>query len=237
MTKKKGKLPAPKPYTAAPNERAVIEKAIEKIKTAPRLRLKVENNVVSVDHPSPLIGSLLIKNALGSLDDGFVFGLLRQLASATSGGPNIDEDDLNFMFSVIKEIKPQDPLESMLAAQMAAVHMATMRFIQHLPLIKSLPEQDAAERAINKFARTFTTQMKALKRYRSGGEQKVTVQHVSVSEGGQAIVGNVTQNLRETASDKVPPSPPALTHSKVAPMENLGEAPRKTVPVKRKSSK
>ena len=39
--------------------------------------------------------------------------------------------------------------------------------------------------------------MEALKRYRTGGEQKVTVQHVSVGEGGQAIVGNVTQAARE----------------------------------------
>ena len=34
--------------------------------------------------------------------------------------------------------------------------------------------------------------MEALKRYRSGVEQKVTLQHVSVAEGGHAIVGNVS---------------------------------------------
>jgi hypothetical protein len=33
--------------------------------------------------------------------------------------------------------------------------------------------------------------MEALKRYRSNGEQKVTVEHVTVNEGGKAIVGNV----------------------------------------------
>ena len=33
--------------------------------------------------------------------------------------------------------------------------------------------------------------MSALKEYRSKGEQKMTVQHVHVAEGGQAIVGNV----------------------------------------------
>ena len=33
--------------------------------------------------------------------------------------------------------------------------------------------------------------MEALKSYRSKGEQKMTVQHVHVAEGGQAIVGNV----------------------------------------------
>ena len=40
-----------------------------------------------------------------------------------------------------------------------------------------------------------------MKRYRTGGEQKITVQHVSVSEGGQAIVGNVTQNALEESAD------------------------------------
>jgi len=34
--------------------------------------------------------------------------------------------------------------------------------------------------------------MAALKDYRSKGEQKMTVQHVHVAEGGQAIVGNVS---------------------------------------------
>jgi hypothetical protein len=47
-----------------------------------------------------------------------------------------------------------------------------------------------------KLARTFPTLMDALDRHRRNGEQKVTVQHqhqhVSVSEGGQAIVGNIT---------------------------------------------
>jgi hypothetical protein len=50
--------------------------------------------------------------------------------------------------------------------------------------------------------RTFIMQMEALKRHRTGGEQKVTVQHVSVSEGGQAIVGNVTQANPGAASKK-----------------------------------
>jgi len=44
-----------------------------------------------------------------------------------------------------------------------------------------------------KMLRTFTAQMEALKKYRTGGQQKVTVEHVHVNEGGQAIVGNVSQ--------------------------------------------
>ena len=39
--------------------------------------------------------------------------------------------------------------------------------------------------------------MEALKRYRSEGQQTVRVERVTVSEGGQAIVGAVTQTRRE----------------------------------------
>ena len=56
----------------------------------------------------------------------------------------------------------------------------------------TLHQQDSAERALNKLARTFASQVEALKRYRTGGEQKVTVQHVTVSDNAQAIVGNVS---------------------------------------------
>jgi hypothetical protein len=38
---------------------------------------------------------------------------------------------------------------------------------------------------------TFALQMETLKKYRSSGEQRITVQHVTVNDGGQAVVGNV----------------------------------------------
>jgi hypothetical protein len=67
-----------------------------------------------------------------------------------------------------------------------------MTFARRLAHVENLPQQDSAEKAFNKLARTFTTQMEALKRYRTGGQQKVTVEHVTVQAGGQAIVGNVS---------------------------------------------
>ena len=39
---------------------------------------------------------------------------------------------------------------------------------------------------------TFAVQMEALRRYRTGGQQKGTVEHVTVNDGGQAIVGSLT---------------------------------------------
>ncbi|MEQ1899943.1 MAG: hypothetical protein ABL866_04340 [Devosia sp.] len=56
---------------------------------------------------------------------------------------------------------------------------------------ENIPQQDSNSNVVNKLARTFTTRVEALKRYRTGGQQKVIVEHVTVNEGGQAIVGNV----------------------------------------------
>ena len=97
----------------------------------------------------------------------------------------MDERGLNFMLSVVKGIEPKDQVEAMLAAQMAAVHMSTMTFARRLAHVDNIPQQDSAERAFNKLARTFAAQVEALKRYRSGGEQTVRVEHVTVNEGGR----------------------------------------------------
>src|SRR4029077_3598808 len=127
----------------------------------------------------------------GTDDLCFYKGLMLQIVNLTSQSRKIDKHALNFIVSVIKGIEPKDQVEAMLAAQMAGVHMAIMTFARRLAGAETLPQQDSAERAFNKLARTFAAQMEALKRYRTGGEQKVTVQHVNVAEGGQAIVGNV----------------------------------------------
>ena len=236
-TKTKGKPAAPQPeYSPSAEERAAIDSAFEARKIDPASRLKVENGVVSIDHPDELIGYLLTQNALGSLDASFVSGILEQLTRASSRGREVSQSDLNFMVSVVKGIEPRDQLESMLAAQMASIHIAMMKICEQIGRVENLPQQDSAQRAFNQLARTFVTQMEALKRYRSGGE-KVTVQNVSVSEGGQAIVGNVTQNPRETAADSATSSAPVVSHSQRPAMELVGQSSRKVPPVRRKLGK
>jgi len=131
--------------------------------------------------------------------------------------------------TVVKGIEPKGQLEAMLAAQMAAIHMATMKRTAQLAHADNLHQAASLERASNKPARTFTMQMEALKRYRTGGEQKVTVQHVSVAEGEQAIVGNVTQAAREAAAENPANATLALTDARQAPMEILDEPERTPV--------
>jgi len=179
-------------------ERYAVEEYVgrkRKRRPCPRLRVAAKGPVADliIDHADRETGLALLVQALGSTDPDFAAGLLTQLANASMRTRKMNEQVLNFILAVVKSISPQDEVESMLAAQMAAVHMMTMDFTSRLANANTAQQQESAERALNKLARTFTTQMEALKRYRTGGQQKVTVEHVHVHEGGQAIVGHVEQ--------------------------------------------
>ena len=132
--------------------------------------------------------------ACGTKDPDFFHGLLHQIASASSNGEHPDEPGIKFMLAFIKGIEPRDQIEAMLIAQMAACHAAAMRFANRLAHAETLQEQESAERTFNKLMRTFAALVETLQRYRAGREDRVVVQqNVSVSDGGQAIVGHVTR--------------------------------------------
>ena len=101
------------------------------------------------------------------------------------------------MISTAKSIKPRDSVEAMLVAQMVAVHVMAMRCAHHLASAQDIAQHDSAARALGRLARTFPAQ---INRYRNKGEPAVTVQNVSVGDGGKAIVGNVTQHANVIVS-------------------------------------
>jgi hypothetical protein len=86
--------------------------------------------------------------------------------------------------------KPADT-EALLAVQMATVHNAMMVAARRLSHVEGSGQQDSASTMFNKLARTFAAQVEALKRYRLKGEQIIKVQHVTINDGGRAIVGDV----------------------------------------------
>lgn len=147
--------------------------------------IKIDGDVVNIDQEE-------IESAFGTKSHEFVDGLVGQLINIGSQGKAVDEKGTAFVSAIVAGVKPNDQLEAMLASQMAAVHNATMTFARRLAHVDNIPQQDSASRAFNQLARTFTAQVEALKRYRTGGQQHVTVKHVTVNDGGQAIVGNVS---------------------------------------------
>ena len=141
-------------------------------------------------------------DALGVADRDAMHGILRQLVKASVNGQQPDPANLAFMISMMESIKPRDFIEAMLVAQMVSVHVLAMRSAYRLAGADDVVQQDSAARALGRLARTFPAQIEALTRYRNKGEPAVTVQNVSVGDGGKAIVGNVTQHASVIVSDK-----------------------------------
>jgi hypothetical protein len=102
-------------------------------------------------------------------------------------------------------IDADNSLEKMLAHQMAAAHKASFEIMDKAltllakidgttnPKLVQLLSTEAT-RLMNASARmmqSYQQGMTTLQKVRSGGNQTMTVQHVNVSDGGQALIGNV----------------------------------------------
>jgi hypothetical protein len=176
--------------------------ATDPTKAAATPRIKLLSHGFAIDHPDPEFGEQLMADALGVADREAMHGLLQQLVRASVSGKSPDEVNLAFMISMVKSIKPRDAVEAMLVAQMVSVHVMAMRCAHHLAEACDLAQHDSAARALGRLARTFPAQIEALNRYRSHGEPAITVQNVSVGDGGNAIVGNVTQHASVMVKDE-----------------------------------
>jgi len=218
---------------------AVAAFTAAKTTRGPRLKVELEARDkvrLGVDHPDQAVGTVAPMKAIGTVDLDFYDGLMGQLVNASRERNALSQNGTNFMLSVVKGIEPRDQIEAMLAAQMAAVHTASMTFARRLANVENIPQQDSAERAFNKLTRTFAAQMSALKEYRSKGEQKMTIQHVHVAEGGQAIVGNVSSPAPGVGvHEKEDVRPHALGYAPGVAMPRQIEAERAPVPSARRS--
>jgi hypothetical protein len=91
-------------------------------------------------------------------------------------------------------IQAQNSLEKMLAHQLAAVHRVVM---DHLAFSPSRYDIAAQAKRLNAAARCMSVYQQGLltlRKLRRNGHQRISVQHVHVSDGGQAIVGDVANN-------------------------------------------
>ena len=155
-----------------------------------------------MDHPDEDAGYKLLAEAIASEHWAFTAAMIKAASKVARTPTGISTDGINYALAFVAGMKPRDQLEAALAMQMAAVHQTTMTAVENLGAATKREVAELHEKALNRLARTFAAQMEALKRYRSKGEQRVYVERVNVSEGGQAVIGNVAQEGRGGGSSK-----------------------------------
>ena len=141
-----------------------------------------------------LVESMPSKNIDSTLNN------LRDIMSycTKTGGKDIEAttQKINAILSTLDSLKPTDNIEHMLISQMLLTNDLIMRYATENASPSNFFESDNINQ--KKFFQTsklFIQQLDALGKFRRGGEQKVTVQHVNVSNGGQAVVTQIRKDL------------------------------------------
>jgi hypothetical protein len=175
-----------------------------------------------------------LRNLGGSKSDDWnkllVYQAIQALWTKNSDSQTCDQQ-LNATLAALAGIGPKDELEGMMAAQLVAAHNATMECYRRAMLGDQTFEghRESLTQA-HRLSRTWATLLEALNRHRGKGQQKVTVEHVHVHAGGQAMVGTI-----EPARDRSLPGREELhakqiTHAPESPLQSLDQA-QDAVPV------
>lgn len=175
--------------------------------------------VVANDHPAARTGRL--KALGGSPSDDWNNVLANQTVQALwlTDEPERSNRQRSATIATLVGIGPRDELEGVMAAQLVAAHNSAMECYRRA----MIPEQSFEGRRenlsqANKLSRTYATLLEALDRHRGKGQQKVTVEHVHVYEGGQAVVGVVTPGGGDPQRSEDQPHAKQLTHAPQPPM-------------------
>ena len=133
--------------------------------------------------------------------------LLNNLARIAGWYGTVDEKTLNGAVAAVHDMAPADALQGMLAVQAVGMHLTALEALRRA----HIPGQDPDVRSMNighanKASRTFAALVEALsKRQGKTGQQKMTVEHVHVGDGGQAIIGNVEGGRGRNAKGRTTP--------------------------------
>ena len=151
---------------------------------------------VVADDPDDRKGRL--KNIGGSQSDHWNNTLANQAVQALwlkNSSPEERDKQLSATVAALMGIAPKDELEGMMAAQLVAAHNAAMECYRRAMIgEQSFEGRRENLTQANKLSRTYAALVEALNRHRGKGQQKVTVEHVHVHAGGQAVVGMVARS-------------------------------------------
>lgn len=135
-----------------------------------------------------------IMQAAGVKDPDLAVRIIDQVSRIQApwsfGYPN---EGFQFAVEMLSEMKPETVAEAMLTTQMVGVHHAALAFLHKAAFAGQNSERVDSNIALaSRLMRLFAEQTGAMARLKGKvGQQSVTVKHVHVHHGGQAIVGAV----------------------------------------------
>lgn len=138
-----------------------------------------------------------LETATGTKDPELQLKIVNQALAAYNPDGDVQAQG-DAALKMLESIAPKDGVEGMLAAQMVSSQDSAARLLKlAFNSNQTVQAMDMLLKHAAKFQQLYARQMEALTKYRGKGSQKITVEHVTVEAGGQAIVGNVAAAASE----------------------------------------
>jgi hypothetical protein len=98
----------------------------------------------------------------------------------------------NAAHNSLTAMEPKDEIEGMMLSRLLLLHNNYMTFMSRVACAENIVTQERYSNMAAKLMRLYNETVQALGKYRSKGEQRVTVQYVNVNNNN-AIVGTINQ--------------------------------------------
>jgi hypothetical protein len=181
-------------------------------------------NDIRSDSKAQAFLNFLEENGIG--DEDFRIGILTQLSRLS----RCTGSEKGFYLSVVQGSKPTNQIQFMLLTQLSSIYDESVAAIERLQSARSREEIDSCVNALTKLMRMSVLQYEAYQRLCPSNETNITVQNVSVSDGGRAIVGNITHNAGQSGKGVTKPQL-AATNAHATRMLTIGANEQLTSPL------
>lgn len=162
--------------------------------TAMKFASDAEYAIAPPDNVDAHVWKRQLHATFGTHDIDTMYLFLQQIIGIINPSEKNHAEALNRATPLLRSINPSDELEGMLALQMIGIHTMAMEMMgRAMQTDQTVNGVNDNVNRVTKLTRTFIAQMAALNKHRGKGQQKMTVEHVHVNEGGQAVIGDVKQ--------------------------------------------
>ncbi|MGA8165638.1 MAG: hypothetical protein WB791_11590 [Waddliaceae bacterium] len=157
-------------------------------------KLNSERSLQSICKYGKIDKDLIDEKYKGQVEDVFGtadFNLIQEILSVgESGLVRRDEEkhNIDVLLRTLADLKPNNAREAMLCVQAQALFSQGMNLLHWATNESMLSNEDHYMKNAIKCLRLHNETLLTLDKIRRGGEQRVVVQHVNVTDGGQAAI-------------------------------------------------
>jgi len=132
-----------------------------------------------------------LQDTFGIEDSTYAASLLQKLVTSSITVKEGCELTASGLLAAVRDMQPKGTVQAMIATQLVALNHQAMKLLEKATRAMSPDLERSYLNQAMKVIKNFVMLADALRKQQRNGHQKIVVERVNVSSGGQAIVGSV----------------------------------------------